>query len=69
MKKKPKSILITGGNSTVGRDLINFFLKDNFNVIAILRKKTKKKYIIKIIKKYILTSQNLKKLEKKLILF
>tara|TARA_B100000965_G_scaffold405197_1_gene438309 strand:- start:922 stop:1131 length:210 start_codon:yes stop_codon:yes gene_type:complete len=69
LKKKPKSILITGGNSTVGRDLINFFLKDNFNVIAILRKKTKKKYIIKIIKKYILTSQNLKKLEKKLILF
>jgi len=43
LEKKVNTVLITGGNSTVGKDLVNLFLKDNFKVIAIIRKKTKKK--------------------------
>ena len=40
--------MITGGNSIVAKDLINFFLKENFKVIAVYRKKfIKKKFGIK----------------------
>tara|TARA_B100000579_G_scaffold287073_1_gene238035 strand:+ start:1407 stop:2291 length:885 start_codon:yes stop_codon:yes gene_type:complete len=66
LKKKPKSILITGGNSTVGRDLINFFLKDNFNVIAILRKKTKKKIYNKNYKEIYFDFSKPKKIREKI---
>ena len=37
--------MITGGNSIVAKDLINFFLKENFKVIAVYRKKFIKKKI------------------------
>lgn len=53
LKQESKTILITAGNSLVGKDLINFFLKDNYFVIAVVRnnvKNFKKRYKLKLIK-------------------
>ena len=38
MKPETKTILITAGNSLVGKDLINFLLINNYKVISIVRK-------------------------------
>ena len=42
-EKTFNTVLITGVNSIVAKDLINFFLKENFKVIAVYRKKFIKK--------------------------
>ena len=49
---KGKTALITGANGGIGRSIVNLFLKNNANVVCLIRKSDKKfeKYIQKLSK-------------------